>query len=182
MKLCNNFYVFIWHLLNSSEAPQSIVLDSSWKDVIKKLTRYSKIFKRFLKTQMFDLTNRFRSKHFCPHRLRNMFSKVLSKLISWKASVFVGQLSFNRVLLPKKKQQASFFWVPKFASLLRKKNTNQQVVCGFSIESENFQSCPKIKAVALQRVETFQNWTDANNSKVMKPWKTISGQLWSSDI
>ena len=110
MKLCNNFYVFIWHLLNSSEAPQSIVLDSSWKDVIKKLTRYSKIFKRFLKTQMFDLTNRFRSKH------------LLSKLISWKTSVFVGQLSFNRVLLPKKKQQASFFWIPKFASLLRKKH------------------------------------------------------------
>ena len=122
MKLCNDFYVFIWHLLNSFEAPQSIVLDSSWKDVIKKLTRYSKIFKRFLKTQMFDLTNRFRSKHFCPHRLRNTFSKVLSKLISWKTSVFVGQLSFNRVLLPKKKQQASFFWIPKFASLLRKKH------------------------------------------------------------
>ena len=57
----------------------------------------------------------------------------------------------------------------------------QQVVGGFSIESENFQSC-KIKAVALQRVKTFQNWTDANNSKVMKPWKTISGQFWSSDI
>ena len=90
------------------EAPQSIVLDSSWKDVIKKLTRYSKIFKRFLKTQMFDLTNRFRSKHFCPHRLRNMFSKVLSKLISWKASVFVGQLSFNRVLLPKKSNKHHF--------------------------------------------------------------------------
>ena len=146
------------------------------------MTRYSKIFKRFLKTQMFDLTNRFRSEHFCPHRLRNMFSKVLSKLISWKASVFVGQLSFNRVLLPKKKATSIIFLSTKICIIVKKKNTNQQVVCGFSIESENFQSCPKIKAVALQRVETFQNWTDANNSKVMKPWKTISGQLWSSDI
>ena len=121
MKLCNDFYVFIWHLLNSSEAPQSIVLDSSWKDVIKKLTRYSKIFKRFLKTQMFDLTNRFRSKHFCPHRLRNTFSKVLSKLISWKTSVFVGQLSFNRVLLPKKKATSIIFLNTKICIIVKKK-------------------------------------------------------------